>query len=109
MRPRKRSRPRKKRRRSSRPSERRADSRRDFAIVLDDRAQVAAESVLVELFAGPRIPQSATVGRELVAQHERPGGIVDRMTELELVVNEVDTGIPEERLQQRIDAMSQLL
>ena len=38
------------------------DAPRDFAVVLDHAAQVAAEAVLVELLAGLRVPQPAAVG-----------------------------------------------
>ena len=75
---------------SAKTSERRADPVRDFAVVLDDTAQIAAEAVLVQLFAGLRVPQPAAVGREFVAEHQRAGRIVGRVTELELVVDEVD-------------------
>ena len=63
---------------------------RHFAVVLDHAAEIAAEAVLVELLAGLRVPQPAAVRRELVAQHQRAVGIVGRMAELELVVDEVD-------------------
>ena len=36
--------------------QRRADAPRDFAIVLDHVAEIAAKAVLVELLAGLRIP-----------------------------------------------------
>ena len=73
--------------------------------MLDHLAEVAPEAILVELFAGLRIPQPAAIGRELVAEHELAVRIVERMAELELVIDEVDAGVGEHRLQDGIDAM----
>ena len=91
------------------PLQRRADALRDLAIVLDHAAEIAPEPVLVELFAGLRVPQPAAVGRELVAQHQRRAGLEARMPELELVVDEVDAGIGEHRAQHRVDIVRQRL
>src|SRR5665213_2389826 len=80
-----------------------ADARGDLAVLADDVAQVAAEAILVHLFAARRIPQPASVGRELVAQHDRAARVVERVAELELVVDQVDPGVREHRLQYRVD------
>src|SRR5690349_2153758 len=72
---------------------RRADSPSDFAVMLDHLAQVASEAILVELLARLRVPQPAAVGREFVAEHQLAVRIVERMAELELVVDEVDAGV----------------
>src|SRR5699024_8783801 len=63
------------------------DALHDFLIRLFDAAHVAAEAVLVQLFAGGRVPQAAGVRADLVREHDRA---VRGFSELELEIDEGD-------------------
>src|SRR5437660_858302 len=73
----------------------RADAARDLLVCLLDAAEVASETILVELLSRAAVPEPAGIGADLVAENDR----AVMAAELELHVDEDDAALGDERPQ----------
>ena len=76
----------------------------DFLIGLDFAAQIAAESVLVQLLARHHVPQAAAIGANLVGEDHPTVIAIPQTTELQLEINKADADAGEKAAHEIVHA-----
>ena len=67
-----------------------AQAARDFLVGFFLTAQIAAEAVLVELFAGDHVPQAAAIGADFVGEDNAAVIAVPQTAEFQLEIDQAD-------------------
>jgi 2-oxoisovalerate dehydrogenase E1 component len=80
-----------------------AEAAGDFLVGLFLAAEVAAEAVLVELFAGRHVPQAAAVGADLVGQDHAAVIAVPDAAEFQLEIDQADVDRREHAAHEIVD------